>query len=105
MNAKDLIKEIDPDYTNCMFCHRLVHEKDLKPNPDAFNILICVDRYSCKKVISYTAIRRSLKKICHNPISTILKNRVLFKIIWVEIKFLILTEKIHRRDNESQRTN
>ena len=33
MNAKDLIKEIDPDYTRCYYCNRQIHKDSLRLVP------------------------------------------------------------------------
>ena len=52
MKAKDLIKEIDPDYYRCTRCKRLIHkskvERWINSGETKIYLTYCLDDYDCE---------------------------------------------------------
>ena len=46
VNTKELIKELDPDYVECIWCERLVHKNTTKDINDT-RLPMCSNRSEC----------------------------------------------------------
>jgi len=57
MEAKDIIKELDPEYERCRWCGRLLHKSKLRKVPmdrDSRSLFLsCFDAKECEKTIQH----------------------------------------------------
>ena len=74
MDAKTIIKEIDPDYQRCEWCERLLHKSELKKMIGGHivcaNVKDCADNISIQtiqeKVINNIPFKGSIREGCLN---------------------------------------
>ena len=59
MKARDIIKEIDPDYMRCPYCKRIIHKDQMKPSIINRKKLVCTDRPVCNSTIRKNASKRA----------------------------------------------
>jgi len=102
MKAKDIIKEIDPDYMRCMLCERLRHKSQLKYYPDNMNLFVCTSYSSCQRVRLKDKIRNNDKywRRGDNYInfSSVLENGLLLTYLFYKVKYYLKRMFRWRRD-------
>jgi len=63
MKAKDIIKEIDPDYYECIFCGRIRHKSKLKFQRGKKHLIECVKRNGCSLLFTIQEFKSLFKRL------------------------------------------
>jgi len=82
MKAKDIIKEIDPDYKRCYCCERIIHISKLT-NFHSVVDYICIKRIECNKM----TMKKDIKEGKAPIFSSVLSNGLLPIYLLHKVKF------------------